>query len=110
MHHEREADLPEYLQSTGVRVNGVQYDTRRLEQNAPRHLDLLQTLNYPNEDLVGTDRAKRSSATLGSLPPAIPMRSVQSGSGTSGKMRSTPRTRACQLFHSADADRARQSW
>ena|SRR6516165_535048 len=72
MHHEREADLPEYLQSTGVRVNGVQYDTRRLEQNAPRHLDLLQTLNYPNEDLVGTDCAKRSPATLGSLPRAIP--------------------------------------
>jgi hypothetical protein len=29
-------------------VNGVQYDTRRLEQNGPRHPDLLMNYRYPN--------------------------------------------------------------
>ena len=29
-------------------VNGVQYDARRLEQNGPRHPDLLMNYRYPN--------------------------------------------------------------
>jgi len=37
-------------------VNGVQYDTRRLEQNGPRHPDLLMNYRYPNgEPLVAVN-------------------------------------------------------
>ena len=35
-------DQPEFT------VNGVQYDIRRLEQNGPRHPDLLMNYRYPN--------------------------------------------------------------
>ena len=30
------------------KINGVQYDTRRLEQNGPRHPDLVMNYRYPN--------------------------------------------------------------
>ena len=33
---------------TEFTVNGVQYDARRLEQNGPRHPDLLMNYRYPN--------------------------------------------------------------
>jgi hypothetical protein len=31
-----------------ITVNGVKYDTRRLEQTGPRHLDMLMDYRYPN--------------------------------------------------------------
>jgi hypothetical protein len=44
-------------------VNGVQYDTRRLEQNGPRHPDLLMTYRYPNWEPVAAVNCQLDMST-----------------------------------------------
>ena len=57
-------------------VNGVQYDPRRLEQNGPRHPDLLMNYRYPNGEPLAAvncqlDMSTRAvtRADLASKPP-----------------------------------------
>ena len=57
-------------------VNGVQYDTRRLEQNGPRHPDLLMNYRYPNGEPLAAVNCQLDMSThavtradLASRPP-----------------------------------------
>lgn len=57
-------------------VNGVQYDTRRLEQNGPRHPDLLMNYRYPNGEPLAAVNCQLDMSThavtradLASKPP-----------------------------------------
>jgi hypothetical protein len=57
-------------------VNGVQYDTRRLEQNGPRHPDLLMNYRYPNGEPLAAVNCQLDMSThavtradLASEPP-----------------------------------------
>jgi hypothetical protein len=57
-------------------VNGVQYDTRRLEQNSPRHPDLVMNYRYPNGDPLAAVNCQLDMSThavtradLASEPP-----------------------------------------
>jgi hypothetical protein len=50
-------DQPEFT------VNGVQYDTRRLEQNGPRHPDLLINYRYPNGESLAAVNCQLDMST-----------------------------------------------
>jgi hypothetical protein len=44
-------------------VNGVKYDTHRLEQNGPRTGDLLANYNHPNEELLAAVNCQPDMST-----------------------------------------------
>jgi hypothetical protein len=50
-------DQPEFT------INGVKYDTHRLEQNGPRTVDLLANYNYPNGELLAAVNCQLDMST-----------------------------------------------
>jgi hypothetical protein len=57
-------------------LNGVQYDSQRLQSEAPRHMDAVLPYNYPNGDLLAavncqldTQTHRITRADLASGPP-----------------------------------------
>jgi hypothetical protein len=71
-------------------INGVKYDTNRLEQNGPRAVDLLANHNYPNGELLAAVNFQLDMSTH-----AVPRADLASGPPIDDKAIDTFAARVC---------------